>query len=386
MTLIQSVQVDAEFNQIVEMLSGVSTTKNASIRFSDGSVPTLALTQLGAGPIATFSGPAGIVASLAVGGGFTATTLVLESANPTIEFRDNAGGTQPDYLWSLNAGVLNGAFLVSGNCNQAHDNTTNTSRFDALMDFTTKIRINTSVALGANNRLLVNHAAAASTDVASSLRGAAAIRPLDVVGFDNTGPDLARFFDSGDVAAARISKVIISAVGKISSRAVLSTSETADLIHHGGVIKTIITQASNAGTGESDLHSITLPARLFSANGDSIEFEVGLYFATTNSKTTRIYFGGSVLLTNINTVNDVHAVARGHIIRLDSDTVRSSITIQYAAANGATGTVSGNSGIFNIDSLDFTTSKIFKITGQGGAAANEVTVTTTVVKFWPANP
>lgn len=380
MTLIQSAQIDAEFNQLVNILSGVSTDKNVAISYDHATVAPFAANQEGAGPIATFSLLGSTVFTIGNSGG-----LIISSSNPTIELRDTVGGTQPDYQWSLNGGVLNGAFLVSGNCNQSHDGVNNISRFDALMDFQGRVQVNTSATIAANNRLVVNHADAPSTDVAVSLRGAAAIRPLDIVGHNNTTGDLLRIFDSGDVAAARISKVIVSALGKISSRAVFSTTETADLIIHGGVIKTIITQASSAGTGESDLHSITLPARLFSADGDAIEFEIGLYFASTNSHTTRIYFGGSVLLTNVNILNDVHAVARGHIMRIDSDTVRSSITIEYAGANGVTGAVTGNSGIFNIDSLDFTTSKIFKVTGQGGAVANEVTAVTTIVKFWPAN-
>lgn len=42
-------QVDAEFNQILNMLGGTSTTKNASIVYSDGTTAPLVLNQTGAG-------------------------------------------------------------------------------------------------------------------------------------------------------------------------------------------------------------------------------------------------------------------------------------------------------------------------------------------------
>src|SRR5262249_1967554 len=50
-TLIQSGQVNSEFNQLVDILAGNSTTKNALIRFSDAAVAVLAVDQIGAGLI-----------------------------------------------------------------------------------------------------------------------------------------------------------------------------------------------------------------------------------------------------------------------------------------------------------------------------------------------
>lgn len=50
-TLIQSAAVNLDFNQLVDLLSGVSTNKDALIKFSDGSNPVLRVDQLGAGVI-----------------------------------------------------------------------------------------------------------------------------------------------------------------------------------------------------------------------------------------------------------------------------------------------------------------------------------------------
>jgi hypothetical protein len=50
-TLIESQEVDDEFNQLVNLLSGVSTNKDTLLKFSDGTNPVLRVDQLGAGKI-----------------------------------------------------------------------------------------------------------------------------------------------------------------------------------------------------------------------------------------------------------------------------------------------------------------------------------------------
>lgn len=50
-TLIKSQEVDDELNQLVNLLSGVSTNKDALLKFSDGTNPVLRVDQLGAGVI-----------------------------------------------------------------------------------------------------------------------------------------------------------------------------------------------------------------------------------------------------------------------------------------------------------------------------------------------
>jgi hypothetical protein len=50
-TLIESQEVDDEFNQLVNLLSGVSTNKDTLLKFSDGTNPVLRVDQLGAGLI-----------------------------------------------------------------------------------------------------------------------------------------------------------------------------------------------------------------------------------------------------------------------------------------------------------------------------------------------
>lgn len=48
---ILSGDVDSEFNQLVNILAGVSTNKNALVKFSDSADAPVALDQLGAGPV-----------------------------------------------------------------------------------------------------------------------------------------------------------------------------------------------------------------------------------------------------------------------------------------------------------------------------------------------
>jgi len=50
-TLIKSQEMDDELNQLVNLLSGVSTSKDTLLKFSDGSNPVLRVDQLGAGLI-----------------------------------------------------------------------------------------------------------------------------------------------------------------------------------------------------------------------------------------------------------------------------------------------------------------------------------------------
>lgn len=50
-TLIKSQEVDDELNQLVNLLSGVSTNKDTLLKFSDGTNPVLRVDQLGAGVI-----------------------------------------------------------------------------------------------------------------------------------------------------------------------------------------------------------------------------------------------------------------------------------------------------------------------------------------------
>lgn len=53
-TLIVADAVDADFNQIVDLLAGTSTNVDVIIKFNHGSNPVIIFDQLGAGPIARF--------------------------------------------------------------------------------------------------------------------------------------------------------------------------------------------------------------------------------------------------------------------------------------------------------------------------------------------
>jgi hypothetical protein len=453
-TLIQSQQVDDEFNQILNLLSGVSSNKNVILAHNDGSTPPLTTNQTGAGSMlrvqkagvtafdftnaGTLNIITGSIAPITVASNSLVCTNLdadkldgaqgseyvrnnqanqvvidgfrIEAANPTLEFRDTTGGSA-DFILGCDAanftmGFVGGSSLMTFNNGSSLISTSgpltagglftasSTSTFTGIATFNENViitddhlQINTTGTIQANNRLVVNYGSVnPSSAGVTLLHGAASTSPLHLCGTSNDGTIYLRIYDDGDVTNGRTDKFQVLSNGLVKSRAVLSTTETSDQIFHGGVTKTIVTQASNSGTSETDLHSITLPANLFSSNGDSVEFEHGIYLAGLGTQTVRMYFGGSTFLTMATTSGDVHVVVRGTVMRIDSDTVRTTCSMIYGGATGAHGDVFGSTGLFNIDSLNFTTSKIFKVTGQSSTSSNAVTITSTILKFWPANP
>lgn len=102
-TLIQSQQVDDEFNQLVNILSGVSTSKNVLIKFSDATIPPLTLDQTGAGLIQSWKQNGVEVASVSNSGSLTTAGLIVSSAGPFLNLTDIDG---EDFRFSVNGDLL----------------------------------------------------------------------------------------------------------------------------------------------------------------------------------------------------------------------------------------------------------------------------------------
>ncbi len=391
-TVIASSAVDSEFDQLVAVLNGQSSTKQIQVAYdsdvaTDDDEATLIVGQDGAAPIQVWEGPAGPVARITVLGGFEGPSILLNGATPTIRLDDTAGSPMKIYDIVANAGQVIAQF-TSASCKLTHVEADNRIRSDAIMDYRTRLQIgwDGAASIGANNKLTVNADGAPSLDVSTTLYGDVAIRPLEIVGESATTGDLVRAFDKGDVSAVRVAKFTLNQRGKITTRAVLSGTETADLLQHGGTLKTQTAQTANSGTGETDLFTYTCPANLFGANGDHAEFIGSVYLAAnSNSKRIRVFFGGSVIATiGFVTDSDRQVYIHAALFRTASDTVRIALTMHYSAAGGTSGALTGVALSSFVTSLTLSNTQIFKITGTGDAS-NDVTVNTAMLHFYPAN-
>lgn len=146
------------------------------------------------------------------------------------------------------------------------------------------------------------------------------------------------------------------------------------------------TTQGNSGTGETDLYSYTLPANALSADGQTVNFEIdGEFNDNTATAQIKLYFAGNVTL-NTGAVNISTAFSKwrlkGYIIRTSSSTAH--VTYELHAPGLAT-TVFLNYN--NLTSLDFTTTNIFKISGQAGGAGggtSDITAHSWQVTYKPA--
>lgn len=134
---------------------------------------------------------------------------------------------------------------------------------------------------------------------------------------------------------------------------------------------------SNSGTGETTLKTYAIPAAKLATNGDSIRLTCwGAAAANTNSKTFKLYFGATVVATNVDT-SATHPIwiMRAEITRLgttaqvawgsyDAQTTGSLLSITAPAE-----TLSGSITV--------------KMTGQSAVASSDITAKNWVVEFVP---
>lgn len=133
------------------------------------------------------------------------------------------------------------------------------------------------------------------------------------------------------------------------------------------------TDASNSSTTETDLYSHSIAANTLSANGNKLEVVFGGSFVTTtaNAASTNnklaMYFAGTKIFDpsggfTVSTIDSWNI--RATLIRSSSSVIRCNIvfTTQGTLVNAT----------IDVTSVNFTTSNILKITGQG-AASNFIT-------------
>jgi len=134
----------------------------------------------------------------------------------------------------------------------------------------------------------------------------------------------------------------------------------------GGTVFDNFADASNTGTGETDLYSYTTPASTLAANGEKIKAEyAGTFSDITATGQLKVLFAGT-------TIGDTGALtisATGGwnievlIIRTGASTARSTVKISTPGASTAIYTTETD-----LTGLTFTNTNILKITGTAGGA------------------
>lgn len=126
-----------------------------------------------------------------------------------------------------------------------------------------------------------------------------------------------------------------------------------------------ITDATNAGAGETDLYSYNIPANTFTADGAKVLVEYfGQYVAPTLAQ-IRVYVASSNFALAQSAANQ-DWIIRITLIRIDSDSLR--ICIEQTAGFSGVMDVQSN----QVNSLDFTADINIKITGQDASGSTIV--------------
>lgn len=183
-------------------------------------------------------------------------------------------------------------------------------------------------------------------------------------------------FDVGvDYSAAGVLKVTNGSTG--SGSLVTGAGGGTETLTVGGVIESNTTQAGTpASLAETDLWSYTLPANTLNANNQAVRVKIsGAYAANANTKTTRVYFGGNVLVTRATAFNDTKFSYTVTVYRTGASAEYYLAEFQDAVgAAPFTGTIAVNTAA-NI---------IIKLTGENGtASANDIRFEAAIVEYLP---
>lgn len=172
---------------------------------------------------------------------------------------------------------------------------------------------------------------------------------------------------------------LVMSGGNDGAAAVRRTSATDgwELIYLGAPLAFInATQVANSGTGETDLHSFTLPVNFFNANKRAVRVTMhGSFAANGNTKTLKFKNGANVITLNPTTVapNGVRFKATITLIRTGVDAQRLLYEVQIGTAIE----------IIGIDTAaeDDGATMILKSTGQSGTASSDILLDQTMVEY-----
>lgn len=152
----------------------------------------------------------------------------------------------------------------------------------------------------------------------------------------------------------------------------------------GGKIYETGSDGANVTTGETDLYSITLNANQLGADGEEIVAKyAGTYFGSTSDKELKVYFGGTQIFASTPLAISVTSSweVNVQVKRVNTTTVRCTVSLLAPAASTVV-----HQTYTEVGSLDFTTTKIIKITGQAsstGAATNDIVSRMGTIWWYP---
>lgn len=136
------------------------------------------------------------------------------------------------------------------------------------------------------------------------------------------------------VGATDLLSLTSTAVSVAGSSSVTAGAGTGRAVA-GGALKTNVTATGNVGTGEDTLHTYTLPASTLSADGQSVEFEYLMTFATgMASKRVRVYFGSTTIYDSTAMTQSGGAMRiQGRITRTGAATQVCTVTLSNVTAS-----------------------------------------------------
>lgn len=137
------------------------------------------------------------------------------------------------------------------------------------------------------------------------------------------------------------------------------------------------TQAANSGTGETDLHSFTIPASHFNANKRMLRITAwGSFAANGNTKTLKLYTGAG----NTITLNPTTTAPNGVRFKMTATLIRTGVDAQKILYELIIDTA------YEIVGMDTATEDdgaaiIVKLTGQSGTASNDILLDQTQIEY-----
>lgn len=206
-------------------------------------------------------------------------------------------------------------------------------------------------------------------------------------GFRNIGAASGYFLLSGTATGNRtltLPDASDTLVGKATTDTLTNKTLT-DALHNAGtgtetfyasgVINVDSTEAACSGSSETDLISYTLPANSLSANGKGVRVRVaGITAANSNTKTIRLYFGASVVISN-----DITTTPNNKSWEFEATIWRDSASTQEHLSRGSVGSVLQTTAYGGL-SATMTSTITIKVTGQG-AATTDITGKFLTVEF-----
>jgi hypothetical protein len=141
-----------------------------------------------------------------------------------------------------------------------------------------------------------------------------------------------------------------------------------------GVINASVTPANNSGVGETNLYNPTIDGNTLSANGKALRLRAfGSFAANGNTKTVRVKWGATTILTFAGTPNAQNWEVEATIIRTGAATQVVFARILVAPTAGGALT---DSRVINGTAAETLSGDVgLQITGQSDTASNDVTFT-----------